>query len=315
MSETSWLVGGLERGQTFELASEASFPLLERYLEPFRNHTPEWRAFFRGAYGPVRRMLLPSLCWSADSCDGASSARSEWQRESSLFELRPLEESGPLSGALPVWSLATAPPPEPEFLNVRRRSPCPRWKAPPVVTVLRYSGEGERLSLTDCAGAIDSEALDRLSVLARPAGATRPELPLPIDPDGEAGEWTQDVKLLHPRLVWAVSELARAFPGHSIVLMSGYRRDGHSGLHGKGRALDLYVRGVPNEQTFTVCRALRDVGCGYYPYNQFVHVDVRPYGTGHVVWIDASGPGEPSRYVDGWPSVLAPGIGWMGPGQ
>ena len=312
VSETSWLVGGLERGQTFELSSEASLPLLERYLEPFRNHTPEWRTFFRGPYGPVRRMWLPTLCWAGDECD--DNAPDERVSADSWLTLRPLAaDASSLGAPVPVWTLATPVTPEPEFLNVRRRKPCPRWKAPPLVTVLRYTGEGERLAFTDCSGAIDSEALDRLSVLARPAGASRPELPLPIDPDGEAGEWTQDVKLLHPRLVWAVSELARAFPGHSIVFMSGYRRDAHSGLHGKGRALDLYVHGVPNEQLFAMCRALRDVGCGFYPYNQFVHLDVRPYGTGHVAWVDASGPGEPSRYVDGWPSVLPPGIGWMGP--
>jgi hypothetical protein len=312
LSETSWLVGGLERGQTFELTSEGALPLLERYLEPFRNHTPEWRAFFRGAYGPVRRPWLPQLCWLGEACEDAPEPLLE--PGEAMLSLRSVEAPAPSFGwVVPTWRLDTDVTPEPEVLNVRRRRPCPRWKAPPLVTVLRYSGEGERLAFTDCTGAIDTEALDRLSVLARPAGTTRPPLPLPIEPEGEAGEWTQDVKLLHPRLVWAMSELARAFPGHSIVLMSGYRRDGHTGLHGKGRALDLYVRGVPNEQAFAACRALRDVGCGYYPYNQFLHVDVRPYGTGHVAWIDASGPGEPSRYVDGWPGVLRPGIGWMGP--
>ena len=33
--------------------------------------------------------------------------------------------------------------------------------------------------------------------------------------------------------------------------------------------------GVPNEQVFAVCRRLSDVGCGFYPNNRFVHVDVR----------------------------------------
>ncbi|MGC4092329.1 MAG: DUF882 domain-containing protein [Polyangiaceae bacterium] len=310
ISETSWLVGGLERGQTFELAGEARLPLLERFLEPYRNHTPEWRAFFRGAYGPARPWL-PELCWSGANCQSSTATDSDAELGLSL---RPLTQLGVSLRVLDTsWLLSGPVSPEPEALDVRRRRPCPRWKAPKAVTVLRYSGEGERLALTDCSGAIDSEVLDRLSVLARPAGASRPELPLPLDPEGEAGEWTQDVKLLDPRLVWAVSELSRAFPGHSIVLMSGYRRDGHSGLHGKGRALDLYVHGVPNEQLFAACRNLRDVGCGFYPYNQFLHVDVRPYGTGRVTWIDASGPGEPSRYVDGWPGVLPPGVAWLGP--
>jgi hypothetical protein len=94
--------------------------------------------------------------------------------------------------------------------------------------------------------------------------------------------------------------------------MSGYRTDGHSGLHGKGRALDLYVRGVTNEDLFAVCRTLRDAGCGYYPYNNFIHLDVRPFGTGRVAWVDVSQPGEKSEYVDGWPGVLASGSAWLG---
>ena len=93
--------------------------------------------------------------------------------------------------------------------------------------------------------------------------------------------------------------------------MSGYRRDGHSGFHGKGRALDLFVHAVPNEQVFAACRQLRDVGCGYYPNSKFVHLDVRPYGTDRVLWIDDSEPGQPSRYLDGFPGVLEPGRAWI----
>jgi hypothetical protein len=173
------------------------------------------------------------------------------------------------------------------------------------VTILRYAGEAQSLTLTDCEGVLESDAVDAISVLARPPGTPRPELPLPFEPEGEAGEWAPSVRLLHPRLVWVVSELARAFPRHAIVLMSGYRPDAHSGKHKVGQALDLYVQGVTNEELFAVCRTLSDVGCGYYPNNRFVHVDVRPYGTGRVRWVDTSNPGEPSRYVAGWPGVLA----------
>jgi hypothetical protein len=62
--------------------------------------------------------------------------------------------------------------------------------------------------------------------------------------------------------------------------------------------------GVPNASLFQVCQKLDDVGCGFYPNNKFVHVDVRRPGSGHPFWIDASGPGEPSRYVDAWPGVV-----------
>jgi hypothetical protein len=314
LSETSWLIAGLSRprGQTFELTPEPWRAFLERYLEPWRNHTPEWRSFYGGAYGPARRAWLPTLCWSNEACS-TSPAEPQGPGLESLELRAPLAIEGTFTTApAGAAGFLDAQGPEPELLAVATRRPCPSWRAPRPVTVLRYAGEMERIALTNCSGAIDTDALDRLSVLARPAGVARPPLPLPIDPEGEAGEWTNQVRLLNPRLVWVVSELARAFPGHAIVFMSGYRREAHSGLHGKAQALDLYVRDVPNEMLFAVCRQLRDAGCGFYPNNHFVHVDVRPFGIGRVAWVDVSGPGEPSRYVDGWPDVLAPGIGWLG---
>jgi hypothetical protein len=47
------------------------------------------------------------------------------------------------------------------------------------------------------------------------------------------------------------------------------------------------------------------VGCGYYPNGKFVHFDIRYRGSG--LWVDASSPGEPSRYVNGWPGVVENG--------
>jgi len=212
---------------------------------------------------------------------------------------------------MPPWALEAEAFPEPEPLSILPVKPCPKWKQPRPVTVMRSVGERDTFQLLDCDGAVSSEALDRLSVLARPPEAARPELPLPLE--AEAGdEWLPEVRLLDPRLVWLVQQVSQAFPGRGIVLFSGYRRDAHSGLHQKGRALDLAVQGVPNEQVFAFCKSLRDVGCGFYPENKFVHVDVRPYGTKRVLWVDVSRPGEPSRYVDGWPGVAEPGSVWLG---
>jgi hypothetical protein len=46
-----------------------------------------------------------------------------------------------------------------------------------------------------------------------------------------------------------------------------------------------------------------------------VHIDVRPYGTGHPMWIDASQPGTPSDYRDSWPGVVEQGaLQWAGHG-
>ena len=63
--------------------------------------------------------------------------------------------------------------------------------------------------------------------------------------------------------------------------------------------------------TLTCDTCLRDVGCGYYPNSKFVHIDVRPYGTDRVLWVDDSLPGTPSHYLDGYPGVLDPGIAWV----
>ncbi len=273
LSEASWVVSGIHQRRPFRLAADPSLGLLARYLSPSQNHVPEWRSFFRGAYGLT-----------------------SWQARWSLS-----------------WALSSAVP-EPEPLSVSTRGPCPVWRAPRPVTVARYDGvEQATLPLIDCEGGVAPEAIDVLSVLSRPPGTPRPALPLPPEPaaDAGAGEWLPNLRLVEPRLVWALQRLAEAFPGRKLYIMSGYRKDGHSGFHGRGRALDLFVHTVPNEQVFAVCRRLRDVGCGYYPNSKFVHVDVRPYGTDRVLWVDDSEPGRPSHYLDGFPGVLEPGRAWV----
>jgi hypothetical protein len=184
------------------------------------------------------------------------------------------------------------------------------------VTFVRYGAESDRFSLLNCDGSIAMGALERLSVLARPPKAPRPELPLPIEPDKESfqarGEWVPGVKMMHPRLIWFLQTLADAFPWKTFYLMSGYRTKGHTSFHGKGRAMDLFLMNVPNKHVYWYCRRyLWNGGCGFYPNNKFVHIDVRPPETGKVFWVDISGPGEPSRFVPTWPGVekARPGTG------
>jgi hypothetical protein len=181
--------------------------------------------------------------------------------------------------------------------------------------VFRYGAEHDVFRLLECDGSVAAEALDRLSVLARPPGSERPSLPLPLEPQvtNEFGEWLPELKLVHPRLVWLLESIARAFPNRAIYVFSGYRRDGHGSLHRQGRALDLSVMGVASEDLFRFCRKLHDVGCGFYPNSKFIHVDVRPFGSGHPMWIDVSEPGKPSEYVDSWPGLIDEGaLGWAG---
>jgi hypothetical protein len=136
-------------------------------------------------------------------------------------------------------------------------------------------------------------------------------LPLPITPlsdPPEMDEWVTGVHLLHPRLLAELQRIALAFPARSIVLYSGYRRDARaSSPHRRARAVDIEVSGVAKERLFALCRTLRDTGCGYYPHQPFVHVDVRSPSEGSVYWVDIAEPGHPSFYVDSWPGVITGG--------
>lgn len=351
LGSTSWLVGDAE--QSYRLPTWSSAPLLERFVDPSveRRHPADEYWFGRFGQRAIKSELR--LVWldAADERDLDADFELQLPRSfrgvypetdydelpawlSAGSELGPNRSSSWLGAhqflgsgrrawqgrdVFPTWAMNAPPAPFAPFASAPLRSPCPAWVAAPrPVTVGRYGAEQDRFVLLECDGSVAPEALDRLSVMARPPGAERPELPLPLEPDAaarERGEWVKGVKLLHPRLLWLVNKLALAFPGHPIYLISGYRRDAHGSYHRSGRALDLFMTGVPNEALFKYCRKLKDVGCGYYPNHNFVHVDVRGFGQGHPFWIDVSGAGEPSRYVDSWPGVAdSGGLIWAGGG-
>ncbi|HTA88496.1 MAG TPA: D-Ala-D-Ala carboxypeptidase family metallohydrolase [Polyangiaceae bacterium] len=314
LTDSAWLMDRVGKNRRFDLGGEPLLTLLDHYFEPGRDRPPEWQSFWHGRYGRNNFQLHPKLLWSGSpsgETDGANETRwSDAVDDWFPLELRELNTTQPFdvsrAEVLPDWSLDVGAP-EPEFANVSQRKYCPRWKAPHAVSVARYDGaEWVRQPLVDCEGGIAPDALDKLSVLARPPATPKPEMPLPLEPadDAPSGEWLPKVKLLHPRVIWAVEKIAEAFPNRTIFIMSGYRRDAHGSYHQKGRALDLYVTGVSNTDLFRFCRTLNDVGCGFYPNNKFVHVDVRPFGTHRVAWVDVSAPGEPSQYVMSWPGVL-----------
>ncbi len=243
-------------------------------------------------------------------------AESVWSADSPLFDSTGLSVAG--DGFDAIYALAPDKP--------VRDWRCQRRP----VTVVRYGAESDAFELLRCDGSMQVDALDRLTILARPPEVPRPAS-LPDEPDPVAWsarhEWLPSVRVVHPRLVWALQQLADAFPRRAVYIFSGYRplarvgggttddddpAGGHKSMHADGRALDLMIQGVENGEILSACRKLSDVGCGFYPNSKFVHVDVRPARSGKAFWIDASAPGEPSRYVDAWPGVVDSGaMSWV----
>ncbi|MBM4356894.1 MAG: DUF882 domain-containing protein [Deltaproteobacteria bacterium] len=246
---------------------------------------------------PWLRRLDPSLAGSL--LEDAGCGRGGSCSPSSAF---------PGAAFVALWNaLAPMPPAIPDW-KCRERA----------TTIRRYGAEHASFMLIRCDGSLADGALEKLSLLARPPLVEAPEsLPDEPDPAAAPGEWVPGVRLVDPRLVWVLGRVGQIFPGKAIYVYSGYRPKKHvepgekgvrhGSLHASGRALDIAVEGVSNEELLAWCYRLVDTGCGYYPNSRFVHVDVRPRSSGNFVWIDASEPGHPSRYVAEWPGVVEDG--------
>jgi hypothetical protein len=157
--------------------------------------------------------------------------------------------------------------------------------------------EEDHFSLTRCDGSALPEAVDHLTILARPESIAKPSHGAPL-PAG--------MRRLDARLAERLQQVADHFKSHSMHIVSGYRPNSVGSFHASAQALDFRVDGVKNEELVAFCKTLQDTGCGYYPNSSFVHMDVRAPGTGHVAWIDASGPGESAHYVSAWPPPPEP---------
>jgi uncharacterized protein YcbK (DUF882 family) len=99
---------------------------------------------------------------------------------------------------------------------------------------------------------------------------------------------------IDPRTLAVIYRIQTHFGVPEIRVVSGYRvpKPGSRSNHGRGRALDLVVPGVADQDVAGFARDLWFVGVGVYPTSQFVHVDIRPRS---YFWIDYSGPHKKNR--------------------
>jgi len=167
------------------------------------------------------------------------------------------------------------------------KQPLVGWHAPstrPVardpggrpVLVLSTINHGETLSLAASGddGGFSSMDLDRAAHLLRAASG--------------------DEHPLDPRTLSLVYRIETHFAVPEIRIVSFYRvpKPGSRSNHGKGRAVDLIVPGVADEEVARFVRETGFVGVGVYPTSQFVHVDIRPRS---YFWVDFSGPRMKNR--------------------
>lgn len=97
-----------------------------------------------------------------------------------------------------------------------------------------------------------------------------------------------------PRLLDLVYRAMRHFEAPLVHVVSGYRPDRAGSRHTQGRAIDMVLPGVTNEQLADYVRTYGFVGVGIYPKSGFVHLDVREAS---YFWVDNSLPTERSRSV------------------
>lgn len=182
--------------------------------------------------------------------------------------------------------------------------------------------EVDKFALERCEGGLAPFALERLSVILRPSQVARPVFDTKstgkleslskaksakAETKAEKDVLPSTIKRVDPGLVERLDLIAAHFrkPNQTspvrVNVVSGYRPNSVGSQHSHGRAMDIRLDGVENEELVAFCKSIPDTGCGYYPNSSFVHVDVRDPGAGHVSWIDASGPGESPRYVTEWP--------------
>ncbi|MDB4956905.1 MAG: LysM-repeat protein [Myxococcales bacterium] len=91
---------------------------------------------------------------------------------------------------------------------------------------------------------------------------------------------THRQKLIAKKTLAMLADVADHYPGKTIEYVSVYRVGGNESAtspHRDGRAIDFRIRGVAlKEIRDYVWKTYANVGVGWYPSEQFIHIDTRP---------------------------------------
>ena len=87
-------------------------------------------------------------------------------------------------------------------------------------------------------------------------------------------------KMLAQKTLAMLADVSEHYEGKVVEYVSGYRTgwsESQTSPHRAGRALDFRIRGVQlRDIRDYVWKTYTQVGVGWYPYEQFVHIDTRP---------------------------------------
>jgi uncharacterized protein YcbK (DUF882 family) len=104
---------------------------------------------------------------------------------------------------------------------------------------------------------------------------------------------TDKERRVAPRLIEIVLAAAQHFNVDTVEVISGYRARPYGAPHSKhflGQALDIRLVGVSSSRLAVwLWSTFHNVGIGYYPRQNFVHVDTRAMD---LRWVDQSQRGE-----------------------
>ena len=176
-------------------------------------------------------------------------------------------------------ALEIAPLPEPDPVSVETQRLAAAGRVPPGELHLYVPGLGERraIRLFDNTGRMRASAVREVSALLRDRRDER-------------------VRTIEPRVLTILYLVGQHYDSE-VEIVSGYRIGGENASrgsrHGSGRACDFRIDGVGTRTlSLHVDSHFEEVGVGYYPTSEFVHVDHR---SSSYFWIDRSGPGQRSR--------------------
>jgi uncharacterized protein YcbK (DUF882 family) len=115
---------------------------------------------------------------------------------------------------------------------------------------------------------------------------------------------THREKMIAQKTLAMLADVAAQYPGKPIEYVSGYRigrGESSTSPHRDGRAIDFRIRGLQlRDLRDYLWRTYTDVGVGWYPSEQFIHIDTRP-GLHDTAWTFLDG----KNHYHPWWSELA----------